>query len=97
MTAHYTTPPTRLSGSTPSGYDILASGIAGIELSYALERRLTDRERAASTHIPVETRSPSRVRGWLGTHLIHVGQVISGADAHERAAVPAASPQLGTS
>jgi len=97
MTAHHTTRPTRSSGSTPSAYDILASGIAGIGLSYALERRLTDRERAASTHNPVETRRPSRVRKWLGTYLIHVGQVISGTGANERVAKPAPTPRLGTS
>ncbi len=97
MTAHHTTRSIRSSGSTPSAYDILASGIAGIGLSYALERRLTDRERAASSHDLSETRPPSRVREWLGTHLIQIGQVISGTGSHERTAVPAASPRLRTS
>ena len=97
MTAHYTIRPARTSGSTPSAYDTLTPGIAGINLGYALERRLADREQAASTRNPREIRRPSRVREWLGTHLIHAGQVISGADADERAAAPASTPRLGTS
>jgi len=97
MTVPYTTRPTRLSRPLPSGYDTLSSGIAGIGLSYAMERRLTDRERAASTHKAEETRRPSRVREWLGTHLIHIGQVISGTCTNERTASPPVSPRVRTS